>query len=139
MIPQRVPGPLDLEADVCLFAEHWTISTELAHRIQTMQSHFPFLLSIFSGYRTREHQEQLLRDGQTNLSPDVSTHCSCPATGADLNVDTLVASQYVKNLFGQAATKAHLRWGGGAPFKDGVPIGKEWHHVDLGPRQNSAT
>lgn len=116
----------------------WGISLELAQRITRMSQErdLPFGLSIISGARSCEEQNDLIRSGATTLpccssgARPCSTHTSIPATGADLWPSVAVTNA-VKAHFGRAAVFAGLRWGGGSPLDaDGFPT--DWNHVDLG-------
>lgn len=142
MIPQRLPNPrVDLVTpeDICQLAQRWKISTRLASRIVKAQGTLPFDLWIFSGARSREHQE-----GISGTPFEVSTHADedergCPrlATGADVQPVSpgirLIGAAV--GQMGAAMVMAGLRWGGGAPVgPDGIPVGNERWHVDLGPR-----
>lgn len=160
MIPQRVPGTLDSQQAVCEFAGKWMLSYELAFRLQKMQELFEVgFLMIISGYREPQHQLDMIKSGDATLAPEKSTHCSCPATGADLEpqlgpagfflpawagplyfgIVHLDPTEQVKALMGSAAVHAGLRWGGGAAVdRNGIPIKNEWRHVDLGPRSDAA-
>lgn len=132
VIPTPIPVPAS-HGDICKLADKWLLCPTLASRLCAMAQLVPFKLTIISGYRSREKQFQLIRDGRPAVHPDKSTHCSCPATGADLRIDGLEPGPYEKALFGEGAVKAGLRWGGGSPAPDGIPV--DWNHVDLGPRK----
>lgn len=111
----------------------WRISCELARRLLVMSARVPFGLYIISGWRSIEDQLRLARAGRPAADPDISTHTSCPATGADLETDIAVVPS-VKAAFGRAAVEAGLRWGGGSPVDPETGIPSDWNHVDLGPR-----
>ena len=131
---EKVPTPGDRDA-ICAFALRWTIDQELADRIIVMQTMFPHPLQIISGYRTREEQAELERQGRPAALDHLSTHRSCPATGADLWPLGVTIVPAVKAAFGDAAMRARLRWGGGSrPDERGIP--SDWNHVDLGPRRS---
>jgi len=131
MIPVPIPVPAAHEW-ICKTAADLLLDPVLVQKIAAMAQICPFQLSIISGFRTREHQEQLAAEGRPAADPDLSTHCSCPATGADLRVNGVETGNYEKALFGESAVRAGLRWGGGSPAPDGIP--SDWNHVDLGPR-----
>jgi len=98
-----------------------------------MQGRLPFTCTIISGYRTAEYQAQLAAEGAHTAPDALSTHRSCPATGADVWPE-LTPTNVVKAAVGEAATVAGLRWGGGSKLDaDGIPI--DWNHLDLGPRR----
>jgi len=104
----------------------------LAEKIAALAQILPFSLSIISAFRTREHQLQLAKEGRPAADPDVSTHCSCPATGVDVRLNGVEAGNYEKALLGEGALRVGLRWGGGSPAPGGIPV--DWNHLDLGPR-----
>jgi len=112
------------------------IDLTLAQRIHSMADRVPFPLQIVSGFRSTREQEDLRKEADSTAALSrLSTHTSCPATGADLT-PSVAANDDVKIRIGEAAFVAQLRWGGGAPRdRNGVPVGVEWRHVDLGPRQ----
>jgi len=128
MIPQAITP----ETDLCELANKWKIDPVLAAALISMAERLPFPFQIISGWRSREHQEQLIRGGK-GAPVDRSTHCSCPATGADLWPNVAVTN-VVKATLGEAATIAGLRWGGGSPVDPDTGIPSDWNHVDLGPR-----
>lgn len=138
MLPERVPPLFDSEA--CRWLQRWGISDELGARLIDMEQRFhgslpghPLGLSIISGFRTVEHQHELELAGRPTAPADRSTHTTCPATGADLQVTGLTPTLAVKHHFGRAAIEAGLRWGGGSSIdSNGIP--SDWNHVDLGPR-----
>lgn len=120
--------------DPCILSERWIIAPELAEKIVRMSASLPFGISMISGFRTKAEQDQLRKDGRPAADDRLSTHRSCPATGADLRVSVAVTDA-VKATFGQAAVSAGLRWGGGSPVDPQTGIPSDWNHVDLGPRQ----
>jgi len=124
------------ETDPCALADRWTIKQELANKIVSMASLLPFKLRLMSGHRTEEQQDSLRRAGRPTAARGVSTHTSCPATGADLT-SSITATKDVKQLFGAAALQLGLRWGGGSPVNPDTLIPSDWQHVDLGPRNAS--
>ena len=129
-----LPTPITQETDPCGLAAKWGISNELAFGLVRFSRLAEDLgLSIFSGARTCAEQTALKAQGRPAASCDVSTHVSCPATGADL-LTTPVPLVSVKARFLAAGTLAGLRVGGGSPVgADGIP--SDWNHVDLGPRR----
>lgn len=143
MIPKPVPDELT-EGSICTFRDTWKISTDLAEKLVVMNMHcrryYGFSLNIISGWRSVERQIELRSEGRPAADPSVSTHCSCPATGADLEtvpaaVDMQGKTNIMKLQFGQAARMAGLRWGGGSPQDPNTGIPSDWNHVDTGPRQ----
>lgn len=130
--------PLELEGATCeQVVEASGVSPLLAARLLTLQhwwqDRFPGLggLRVISGFRTLEEQLELERQGRPAADPDKSTHLTCPATGADLELP-LAPDDGLKWEFGTGVTFAGLRWGGGSRLERGIPL--DWNHVDLGPR-----
>lgn len=121
-----------ISTDYCSLVDRWKIHPELAQRLVQLSGFLPFRIGVMSGYRTAEHQATYVRAGN-GARDDLSTHRSCPATGADLA--THDDSWETRVTLGRMAETLGLRWGGGAPRQNGVPIGVEWRHVDLGPRR----
>lgn len=135
MLPQPIPPSFADQVEFCTWTAKWGISVELGRKLQKMQDQFPTQLVIFSGFRTREQQEQLDQEGRPTAPFDLSTHTTCPATGADVRPQ-IAWDPAVTLTFGLAATFAGLRWGGGGPIDDvGIPIDRS--HLDLGPRPAS--
>jgi len=131
--------PQSLDGSSCPeLVERWGISPELAARLIVLQrmwgERFSSLgsLSIISGYRTLEEQQDLEQEGRPAARDDLSTHRSCPATGADLQLPIAV-DDHAKVELGRLVILAGLRWGGGSKV-DGFGIPSDWNHVDLGPR-----
>ncbi len=131
MIPYPIPVLVGQD-ELCRMAGDLLIAPALATKLVAMAQVAPFKLSVISAFRTRAHQLQLAKEGRPTADPDVSTHCSCPATGVDLRLNGVEAGNYEKALFGEAAVRVGLRWGGGSPAPGGIPV--DWNHVDLGPR-----
>lgn len=135
--------PQTLEGASCEeLVRRWEITPELAARLLTLSAlwleRFGAIgsLSIVSGYRTREEQAALEREGRPAAQDKLSTHRSCPATGADLRLP-LEADAYTKAELGRLVYFAGLRWGGGSP-RDVHGMPTDWNHVDLGPRASSS-
>jgi len=99
-----------------------------------LQERIPFPIQIISGYRTAEQQEQLKREGARTAPDELSTHRSCPATGADLWPE-VTPTNPVKATLGTNARLVGLRWGGGSDVDPQTGIPSDWNHFDLGPRQ----
>lgn len=132
MIASRLAPDADAERVVAL-AEQWRISCELAVRLHLLARALPFDISIISGYRTAEEQLELEAAGRPTAPDELSTHRSCPATGADLRVGVAVTDA-VKATLGREAITVGLRWGGGSPIDPRTGIPSDWNHVDLGRR-----
>jgi hypothetical protein len=127
-----IPELLNPYQDSCELAGRWLISPTLAVRILDVAKRVPFGLQIISGFRTAEEQQELIEKG-VGAPVEVSTHCSCPATGADL-WPTIAITDVVKAIFGANVVSSRLRWGGGSPVDPETGIPSDWNHVDLGPR-----
>ncbi len=134
-----MPLPQSLEGASCEeLCSRWTIAPELGARLVHLQAlwseRYGALgsLSIVSGYRTAEQQEALELEGRPAAPDHLSTHRSCPATGADLRLP-IEPDDFAKVELGRLAWQAGLRWGGGSPTDEmGIPT--DWNHFDLGPR-----
>lgn len=118
---------------VCSLVERWRVDRELASRLVHLARITPFGLQIISGFRTKEEQEALKAQGRPTAPDHLSTHRSCPATGADL-LPTIAATNTEKAELGKNARLAGLRWGGGSPIDPNTGIPSDWNHFDLGPR-----
>lgn len=130
-----IPQTLNPAGDACELSSRWTISPELARRLLILAATFfdgRVPLQIISGFRSVEQQLELRRSGRPAADPQLSTHCTCPATGADV-WPGIEATGPVRSELGRAARIAGLRWGGGSPVDPGTGIPSDWNHVDLGP------
>jgi len=135
MIPETIPQDPTDEDGVCRLAVKWKLDAELAYRLALMQSELPGVpLQIISGYRSQEEQDSLRQQGRPAAPDHLSTHRSCPATGADLRFRDLSPGNAEKALFAYAARRAGLRVGGGSPVDPQTGLSSDWNHVDLGPR-----
>lgn len=139
MIPQSVP-PRATDGQLCQLVDRWGITYSLALKLSRMAEQLPFGISIISGARTKESQDQLTRQGRPTADWNRTTHADtdehgCPrlATGADLRTAVAPVAS-VQATFGQAATLAGLRWGGSSPVDPNTGIPSDWNHVDEGPR-----
>ena len=120
-------------SDPCELAQSWKLSSVLARKLIAMSADLPFQIEVISGYRTAQEQEQLRKQGRPTAPDALSTHRTCPSTGADVHVVGVWPTQTTKAYLGDAANRAGLRWGGGSRLDDdGLPT--DWNHVDLGPR-----
>lgn len=89
-------------------------------------------VSIISGSRTKAEQDALRRKGRPTADDELSTHRSCPSTGADVSLGfSPVVSE--KWAWGRIVVMNGLRWGGGSEL-DANSMPTDWQHVDLGPR-----
>lgn len=126
------------DATDCDLAERWAVDLGTMRRVWATASDFERetggrRVYIISGFRTREEQRRLGRQGRPTAPDDLSTHRSCPATGVDISLG-LNASNFMKVLWGNHALVNGLRWGGGGPVDPDSLIPLDWRHVDRGPR-----
>lgn len=128
-IPQVLDG-----FSVCALSLQWGIEEQLASRLQAMAGRTEFPISIISGLRTPQEQKALARAGRPAAPVGVSTHLSCPATGADV-MPQIAVTNIVKARLGAEGVRAGLRWGGGSPVDPRTGIPSDWNHFDLGPRR----
>lgn len=116
--------------------EDWGLSQELTFRLLALQEYIAPAMEVelISGYRTRAEQDALRQAGRPAAPDRLSTHRTCPATGADLRlVRPPFPTTDTKAALGVGVTAVGLRWGGGSPTDEsGIP--HDWNHVDLGPR-----
>jgi len=127
MIPERITG------EWCDLSRRWLIHPELARRLVTLAARAPFPVQIISGYRSPAKQKALRQEGRPAAPVDLSTHTSCPATGADVWPGVAV-TRVVQAQLGEAGVIAGLRWGGGSPVDPSTGIPTDWNHFDMGPR-----
>lgn len=137
--------------DPCSFAERWGFSIELATLLLTLgvlisrDRRLLVLLrvvdavKVISGFRDRETQESLGRQGRPTAPFDQSTHTSCPATGVDLSMEGLMDLRDAKAreawaTVGALAQGIGLRWGGGSPLNPSTGLPVDFNHFDMGPR-----
>lgn len=141
-VPEKIPNPRVTpisDVVICELANDWGLSPSLALKLVQAQEELPFELWIFSGARSPSEQAAV-----SSTPFERSTHADrfseeCPrwATGADVQpVSPAVRlSGAAVAQMGAAFVRQGLRWGGGAPVgDDGIPVGNERWHVDLGPR-----
>jgi len=124
--------------DECQIMVEGGVSQELARKIVRMTQIFRNVtghdVEMISGHRTCRQQMALARAGRPAAACDVSTHTSCPATGADFRLPGLSDTRVLKSLFGSSVIQAGLRWGGGSPVDPETNIPSDWPHIDLGRR-----
>lgn len=117
----------------------WQITPELAQKVCRVQNRFEAEtgrpLEVISGYRSAQEQRQLEREGRPAAPVELSNHTICPARAVDVRIEGFPARS-LKIVLGRIATEEGLRWGGGSPIEDGIPL--DWNHLDLGPRQDQA-
>lgn len=128
-----LPTYITPETDPCQLATHWLIAEQLARALVEMTRELAFPLRINSGYRTAEQQQQLREQGRPTAPDNLSTHLTCPATGADVE-PAIAHTNYTIAEMGAAGVKQGLRWGGGSPTDPETGIPSDWVHFDLGPR-----
>jgi len=125
------------DAEECDLAERWRVSLDTMHRVwlaaQDFMEETGRPVSIISGWRSREQQRRLSRQGRLTASDDRSTHRSCPATGVDISLGPL-PSNFIKATWGRYTLIYGLRWGGGGAVDSQSGIPNDWQHVDTGPR-----
>jgi len=121
----------------CEIATRWKVALDTIQRVQMAAADFftetGRRVWIISGWRSREQQRRLSRQGRPTAPDARSTHRSCPATGVDVSLGTL-PSNFLKATWGRLTLVHGLRWGGGgAVAESGIPI--DWQHIDVGPRR----
>lgn len=91
---------------------------------------------IISGYRSREEQAALSREGRPTALDGLSTHRSCPATGVDISLGLggFGVVRTMKVIWARNAFLSGLRVGGGSDIDESGILHIDWNHVDLGPR-----
>jgi hypothetical protein len=124
------------EMDVCALSERWGISEDLSRRlllsVRDYLDETRGTVTLISGFRTAAQQKSLGRSGRPTAPDELSTHRSCPATGADVSLG-FAPVRIQKAIWGRVAIMNGLRWGGGGKIDSGgMPL--DWGHVDLGPR-----
>jgi len=124
-------------AESCGLQRKYQLDVRLADRLVGLFSDWDretgVGIEVMSGFRTREGQVRPKEQGRPAASPDVSTHTTCPSTGADIRISGLITTA-VKARFGRIAIMNGLRWGGGGPVDPSTGIPLDWNHVDTGPR-----
>ena len=126
------------DADPCTLAAKWGVALDTIERVWLSAQDYEEetggrRVYIISGFRTREEQRRLRRQGRPTAADDVSTHRSCPATGVDVSLG-FMPTNFMKATWGRITLINGLRWGGGGPvFESGIPV--DWPHVDMGPRR----
>ena len=126
------------DSDPCALAERWAVSLDTMERVWATARRYEqetggLPVSIISGWRSRNEQRNLSRQGRPTAPDQLSTHRSCPATGVDVSLG-LLPSSFMKATWGRLALVNGLRWGGGGPVDPETLIPLDWRHVDVGPR-----
>ena len=122
--------------DPCELARKWGVDLGTMSRLvlsaEDFQRETLGEASIISGWRTKREQETLGRSGRPAAPDNLSTHRSCPATGADIGFSRFLVTTE-KHIWGRIVFMNGLRWGGGSELDDEL-IPLDWHHIDRGPR-----
>jgi len=134
LTPSELPG-----ADPCVISLEWGIELRLATKLVAGAEAFEIFTAgqtsrvprIISGFRMAEKQLRLEAAGRPAAPVELSTHTTCPATGADLSIGFL-PPKLLKFELGHQMTLQGLRWGGGSAVVNELP--EDWNHFDLGPR-----
>ena len=126
------------DADPCDLAQRWKVSPDTIKRVWLSAQDFELetggrRVYIISGWRSRNEQRQLARQGRPTAPDSVSTHRSCPATGVDISFG-VNSTDFMRAMWGRITLINGLRWGGGGPVDPKTFIPLDWRHVDLGPR-----
>lgn len=128
--------PLTTE-QLCERSSKWLVTPEVFMRVTVAARSFAFQTGrevfIISGWRSKEEQARLGRQGRPTATEALSTHRSCLATGIDVDLGFLVP-KILQVRWGAEAVFAGLRWGGGSRVDPETGIPSDWNHVDLGPR-----
>jgi len=141
-------GELDQQfltcGDVIDIVIQWKIHPTLAGKLIFIV--FPLIIKylnrkphIISGLRSCERQADLTAEGLMTAPCGLSTHIvgvATPigklATGVDISFG-FAPTNAQKLAVGAIVEAAGLRWGGGAKRdSNGIPVGHEWAHIDLG-------
>lgn len=126
------------DTNACELARRWRVSLDTMKRVwlsaQDFETKTGRRVSIISGWRSRDEQRALERSGRPTAPDDLSTHRSCPATGADISLG-LLPSNFLKATWGRITLINGLRWGGGGEVDPDSFIPLDWQHVDRGPRR----
>ena len=131
-----MPRELVTDLSACDLSNRWGLDLAFAERLllsaQDFEAETRRAVEIISGWRTRAEQKALGRHGRPAAPDELSTHRSCPATGADVAFGFGIV-QTEKHIWGRILFMNGLRWGGGSAVDaNGVP--SDWQHVDAGPR-----
>jgi len=126
-----------LGAPLCDLVGRWLIAPKVLVKLRAAAINFENQTGrqvfLISGWRSQRAQEALEASGRPTAPEDLSTHRTCPATGADIDLGFLV-SNLMKAVWGSSVVFAGLRGGGGSPIDPETGIPTDWAHVDDGPR-----
>ena len=132
-MPER---ELVTDADACDLALRWGLDFRFAEKLllsaQDFEAETRAAVTILSGYRTKAEQDRLRKRGRPAAPDGISTHRSCPATGADVSLG-FAATTTIKHIWGRILFMNGLRFGGGSSLDDDL-LPTDWQHVDAGPR-----
>ena len=136
MPPRERIDQIHHQEDACRLSLEWGISlATIDLLVQAANQYWDETrgrVTLISGYRTRAEQAELGRAGRPAAADNLSTHRSCPATGADISLGDFPTRAQIAT-WGRIAVMNGLRWGGGSPV-DEVGIPSDWGHVDMGRR-----
>ena len=123
-------------SDFCDLAVRWQVDPETMWRLVAAAEDYwretRGVVELVSGFRTRAEQARLSKAGRPTAPDELSTHRSCPATGADVSLGFL-PTRIQKAIWGRIVVMNGLRWGGGGAVDEGgIPF--DWQHLDRGPR-----
>lgn len=127
------------DAGVCDLARRWAVEVDTIQHAWVAAQEFEQQSGgtpvwIISGYRTRQEQRRLNRQGRPTAPDNVSTHRTCPATGLDISIG-IFATNLQKAMWGEIALRHGLRVGGGGPVDEQTGLAIDWNHVDRGARR----
>jgi len=132
LLPEELSG-----GDWCDISVRWLLDQRFAQKLVLSADDFTREtgreVRIISGYRTREEQVALGKSGRPTAPDRLSTHRSCPATGADIQLGFLPVQTH-KHIWGRILFMNGLRFGGGSPVVEETGLPEDWQHVDAGPR-----
>lgn len=124
------------QSDPCTLAVTWGVDEAVMRRVSRAADLFLMLTRrpvwIISGFRTRREQNRLRRSGRQAAPDELSTHRTCPSTGVDISLGSVVPVDVIR-AWGDLVELNGLRWGGGSS-KDRRGIPSDWRHADAGPR-----
>jgi len=100
------------DLDSCDLSERWGLELRFSAKLLLAAKDFEAetrrAVEITSGSRTRAEQEALRRSGRPAARDEVSTHRSCPATGADISLGFLPVRVH-KQIWGRILFMNGLR------------------------------
>lgn len=128
------------DSTACALAKRWRVDIDTMNHVWFAAADYEVKTGgrrvwIISGWRSRFEQRDLSRRGRPTAPDEVSTHRSCPSTGVDVSLG-ISPGDFMKALWGDAALRNGLRWGGGGATDPMTLIPFDWPHVDMGPRRS---